>query len=391
MKINKKNPRHLLALTISVADCCFVIILRSFLRLNKPKSKIIIFYGHTLNGNLKAFFDFLVKEAGYNPFYLTLDRAYHRRLVSDSKYSERILSAFSIKDMITLAKADAVITSHGLHLFSILRHTSIKFIDAWHAVSYKGFHKDDFKLHRTFDESWVSSDFMKKMYVNRFGFQPNKVKVTGYARTDQLVNGSLNKQEILKRYSIPYHDKYVLIAPTWQQDVPGRNILPFDMSIKQFFEELNKLAQDNSAYIIFRTHLNSGDLFNVPNLTNTRFMPYSKYEIAEDFLFLADILVTDWSSIGIDYLPLKRPTIFLDVPAPFKNGFNLGPEHRFGDIVNNFSELKKTLKKYLKSSKEFYVDHNEQMKKTLKVAYGETLDGKSSQRYLENLRKLLKQ
>lgn len=390
MKIDKKNPRHLFALAVSVADSCLVMVLRPFLRFNKPNSKIIIFYGHTLNGNLKSFFDYLAIKSDYKPFFLTLDKAYYKRLVAGSEYPERILSAFSLKDMITIAKADAVITSHGLHLFSILRFTSIKFIDVWHAVSYKGFHKDDFKLQRSFDQSWVSSNFMKKMYINRFGFQPHKIKVTGYARTDQLVNGSLDKEEILTKYSIPVHDKYVLIAPTWQQDVPGRDILPFNTNINQFFEELDRLAQDNSAYIIFRTHFNSGDLFNVPNLTNTGFMPYSKYEIAEDFLFIADILITDWSSIGIDYLPLKRPTIFLDVPAPFKNGFNLGPEHRFGEIVNDFSGLKKILKKYLKNPKGFYVNHSKQMGTTLNIAYGATLDGRSTQRYLENLIKLLK-
>lgn len=390
MKINKKNPKHLQALIISGLNCGIVIFLRPLLMRKKAPQKIIIFYGHTLNGNLKAFFDYLHRQEGYAPYFLALDKEYHKRLKETSDKPEAILDSLSIKDMLVVAKASAFISSHGLHFFSLLRtFTSIKFIDVWHAVSYKGFGVKEFNHLHAHDEIWVSSDDMRKLYINRYSFNSKKVKVTGYGRTDILLNSTLNKDNIIAKYDIPKAKKYILIAPTWAQDDVGRNLVPFGLSDGVFFKKLDRLAGSHSAHIIFRTHLNSGDAVSVPDLRHTSFMPYSKYEIAEDFLYIADILVTDWSSIGIDFLPLKRPTIFLDVPAPFHNGFNLGPEHRYGDIATNFQDLSTYLKEYLVKSDSFHHRHISEIQNTTKIAYGDTLDGKSLKRYFKRLRQLL--
>jgi CDP-glycerol glycerophosphotransferase len=205
------------------------------------------------------------------------------------------------------------------------------------------------------------------------------------------VNGNLNKDKIIEKYSIPRADKYILIAPTWQQDVQGRSVLPFELNADEFFTDLDALAKKHSAHIIFRTHLNSADDIDVSHLTSTSFMPYSKYEVVEDFLFIADILVTDWSSIGIDHLPLRRPTIFLDVPAPFKYGFNLGPEHRYGDVVADFSSFKSALGRDLSQPEAFLKQHGQDIETSIISAYGPTLDGNSSRRYFENLQRLIQE
>lgn len=389
MKINRKDPSHLAVLATAVVFSFIGALARLVFKRNR-KDKIIVFYGHTLNGNLKAFYDFLIKQDGYSPYFLALNKDYIKRLKARSKHPSTILSIMSIKDMLLATRADAFITSHGLHLMNFLKKiTNIKFIDVWHAVSYKGFDAHNFRRHHSNNEIWVTSKFIRQMYTNKFKFQAKKVKITGYARTDQLVNGSLDKQEIIKKYSIPKADKYILIAPTWKQDDEGRSVLPFGMDEKEFFKGLDKLAGSHRAHIIFRTHLNSDDEVDVSKLDNTSFMPYSKYEVVEDFLFIADTLITDWSSTGIDFLPLKRPAIFLDVPAPFKKGFELGPEHRYGDIVGSFEELKQALDKNLKNPKVFNKLHKKQIEQTTKIAYGDTLDGKSSERYFSRLKKLL--
>lgn len=390
MKIDRRNPEHLRALAVSAAYSSAGVVLRPFIKRKNDSTRRIIFYGHTLNGNLKAFYDFLLQQQDYEPYFLALDVHYYKRLRDSSNNPETILNALSFKDMMTVAKADAFITSHGIHLFSPFRAlTDMKFIDVWHGVSYKGFGKNDFKHLHAHDETWVSSEFNKKLYISRYGFKPEKVKVTGYGRTDVLVSGKLNKRSIIEKYDIPKADKYILIAPTWAQDVSGRSLVPFGEDEVEFFKGIDEIASKNSAHIIFRTHINSGDAIKVPNLSSTSFMPYSKYEVVEDFLFIADILVTDWSSIGIDYLPLKRPTIFLDVPAPFKHGFNLGPEHRFGDVAGNYQELLGYLDKNLKAPDTFIKNHKKDMERTINSAFGPNLDGKSTERYFKILQRLL--
>jgi CDP-glycerol glycerophosphotransferase len=230
---------------------------------------------------------------------------------------------------------------------------------------------------------------MRDLYIERYKFKPTQIKVTGYGRTDPLVNQTLDKLEIIEKYAIPAAKKYVLIAPTWKQDAPGRSVLPFGMKEEEFFTAIDTIAQKYDTQVIFRTHLNSGEEMNVSHLKHISFMPYSKYEVVEDFLFLADILVTDWSSIGTDYLPLRRPAIFLDVPAPFRYGFNLGPEHRYGDVVNSLDGLTKSLEHYLARPEDFWALHQKDVEKTIKSAYGNNLDGHSVERYFHNLNRLL--
>ncbi len=124
----------------------------------------LIFYGHTLNGNLKALFDYLNTLDKYEVYFLVLDNEYYSKLKGGASRTDRIISALSPRDMLTVGRADAFITSHGLHMFVILRWlTNIKFFDVWHGIPYKGFDEEDMKHLHGYDQTWVSSPELKKM------------------------------------------------------------------------------------------------------------------------------------------------------------------------------------------------------------------------------------
>ena len=393
MKIDKKNYKHWFVLGWSLVTISLIIVMRPFLRIKHKASqnKIIIFYGHTLNGNLRSFFDYLKREKGFKPYFLSIDSSYLKRLERAGEDSDDLLSLLKPKDLPSIARSDAFVSSHGLHFLRVLKKTTdIKFFDVWHGIPYKGFAASDFNHLHDHDQSWVSSEKLKDIYVNKFGFDAERVKVTGYGRVDQLVDGSLrDRQRLIDKYKLPARDKYVLIAPTWKQDDKGRNILPFNTEEKEFFSKVDEVARNHNAEIIFRTHLNSQEEISTDGLSNTKFMPYSKYELAEEFLALSDVLVSDWSSISFDYLALDRPTIFLDIKHPFKNGLSFGAEYRFGDIVGSFDELIEVLDKNLESPQAYMNRNQEKIEMTKKAAYDDTLDGKSCERYLKELNEVL--
>ncbi len=393
MKIDKKNYKHWFVLGWSLVTISLIIAMRPFLRIKHKASqnKIIIFYGHTLNGNLRAFFDYLKLEKGFKPYFLSIDSNYLNRLMHDGEKADGLLSLLRLKDLPKIARSDAFVSSHGLHFLRVLKKTTdIKFFDAWHGIPYKGFTASDFNHLHDHDQSWVSSEKFKDIYVNKFGFDAERVKVTGYGRVDQLVDGSLrDRQKLIDKYKLPARDKYVLIAPTWKQDDKGRSILPFNTEEKEFFSRADEVAKRHNAEIIFRTHLNSQDEISTEGLSNTKFMPYSKYELAEEFLALSDVLVSDWSSIVFDYMVLDRPTMFLDTKPPFSKGFSIGPEHRFGDVVGSFDELIEVLGKNLEDPKAYMKRNQKKIEVTKRALYDETLDGKSRQRYLKELNEVL--
>ncbi|MBN1331468.1 CDP-glycerol glycerophosphotransferase family protein [Candidatus Dojkabacteria bacterium] len=381
MKIDKRNIKHWLYLIVTTVNIFIGLALRI-----KPSPRRIILYGHKLNGNLLAFYKYIKEnQKDYEIYYLTMDPDYYRNI----REKHSVLLCLKPADMIKAARAKCFVTDHGLHSLSIYKKfTNIKFFDVWHGIPYKGFDQDDFAPLHNYDQVWVSSPSMKNIYVSKYGFNEEKVKVTGYARTDPLVNNLYNRQEILKKYGLSGFKKIILIAPTWAQDDKGRSIVPFGVPIDKFFTRLNLVAKSVNALIVFRAHLNSAEIANLGPLSNVKIMSYQKYPIAEEFLYIADLLVSDWSSIVFDYLVLRKPTIFLDVKAPFAKGFSYDASYRFGEIVGSMTDLEHALEKYSKKPAEFNKKYAGLMQDVSDEVYNIYADGKSAKRYFENLAKL---
>lgn len=316
-----------------------------------------------------------------------MDPKYKRKL---SIEGYKVLTTVNPIDMIKITLADILINDHGSQALILYKKlTNMKFVDVWHGIPYKGFDHQSFTEQKYYDEIWVSSPGLKIIYEKKFAFNPKIIKSVGYARVDKLVKHNYNKREILKRYSIPEKfNKYVLIAPSWQHY--GGSIIPFGENENNFFTAINRIAKINNTLIIFRSHLNTTNEIKLKNkLSNIMFMAYGEYPVAEEFLWISNILVSDWSSIHFDYLVLKRPTIFLDAPAPVKEGFTLGKEYRFGKVVKNLEELTTAIDIYLNKPEKFLKQYSSKINNTIQVAYGNTLDGKSSERYYKKLSNLI--
>lgn len=389
MRVNRSNPKHLFVLGVTLLNTLAGLILRPFK--DKKTQPTIILHGHKLNGNLLALFKLLNDDKNYQIYYLCFNSSYKKQLILDYGKNKQILSATNFFDMKIVARSDCIVTSHGFRFSTILKKfTDIKFIDVWHGIPYKGYKKDDFKNKHDYDGVFVSSEYVKKMYIQKFGFPNDIIKVTGYGRTDTLIRNNLTKEQIRTKYKLPKANKYLLIAPTWKQDERSRSILPFKTDPNIFFEKINESAKENKFHVILRTHINSNDDFGLNKFSNISFYPYSKFEQAEDFLLISDVLVSDWSSIVFDYLVLDRPTIFLDVPPPFKNGFSFGPEYRFGEIVGSLDVLIRSIETCMANPKNYLNKNSKKIINTKSVVYGNTLDGNCTQRYKKEIDEILK-
>lgn len=374
MKINKLNMAHWFYLVLFGLNVICAIGLRPLRRTRSPKT--VVLYGHKLSGNLLALYKQLssTEGSGLRVVFLTLDPAYHRKL-----RNQKIASVLAIGPQCAqvLSEADAVITDHGLHaLLPMLRFSSIKFFDVWHGIPFKGFDADDFRVQHRYDEVWVASPLLAKIYVERFGFSADKVKVTGYARTDRLVRRNEDTAAIKRRLGLPATSKIVLFAPTWKQDARKRSIFPFGVSETTFYSSLSELAQHTNSTFVMRTHLNSGAdrPSHYPGITH---LPSAQYPDTEEILLVSDILVCDWSSIAFDFLLLDRPTIFLDVEPPFAKGFSLGPEYRFGHLACCTAESLDAIETYLNDPALFLEQYDQIMNKIGEGVYGEYADGQS--------------
>src|SRR5690606_1553267 len=118
-------------------------------------------------------------------------------------------------------------------------------------------------------------------------------------------------------------------------------------------------------------------------------LPASRYPDTEAVLLACDILVCDWSSIAFDFLQLDRPTILLDVEPPFRKGFSLGPEYRFGPVVRDLEGLLSEVGRALASPETYWrVDgyRHEEVKRTV---YGAIGAGQAVERCLTGMQSIL--
>ena len=108
-----------------------------------------------------------------------------------------VLLATNPLSITKIAGAETIVSDHGLHALELmLRLSDTRFIDVWHGIPFKGFDAEDFRMLHRYTEVLVPSERLKNMYVNQFGFSEQKVEVTGYARTDTIVNRSAQTQRI---------------------------------------------------------------------------------------------------------------------------------------------------------------------------------------------------
>lgn len=391
MKVDRRNPLHWLYLLAFGLNVACALLLRRLL--HRRASGRVLLYGHKLAGNLLGIHRQVQRHppAGLRFAFLTMDPAYHRGLRARGIDSVLATAPSAIP---WLATADAVVSDHGLHAMQVmLGTTDLKFFDVWHGIPFKGFDGEDFRVQHRYDEAWVASPLLASMYVERFGFAPERVKVTGYARTDRLVaagdfdRGEVDRGEFAARLGLPADARrIVLFAPTWKQDDQARSLFPFGAGEDAFCAALSALAVRLDATIVFRTHLNSGAgavaTDRWPRLAS---LPSALYPDTEEILLASDILVCDWSSIAFDFLLLDRPAIFLDVEAPFAKGLSLDAGYRFGALARDMDGMLALLERYLRDPAKYHEDCGVRAAEAKRRVYGGFADGRSAERCLARL------
>jgi len=385
MKIDKRNPGHWLLLMQQGIYTLVSSVARFFLP--TPKKPVVILYGHQLSGNLQALYCEWRShyQDQFDCHFLSLDPGYSQQL---REQGVRVLQCSKLQDMILVGRCKAIITDHGLHaLHPFLSLTNILFIDVWHGIPFKGFIPEDFRVQQRYDEIWVSSPLLKEIYQTKFGFEPNIVKDLGYARADKLFLRQSPDPSLRKKAAIPVGKTVVLYAPTWQQDDNGRELFPFGESQDSFIRRLSETCDQNNAVLIIRSHLNAS--ISSQHFENVRYCSMKEFPDAEGLLMLTDILICDWSSIAFDFLALDRPTIFLEVEPPFKNGFSLGREYRFGKMATDLDILCDHIDKILQDSEWYMSTQQDVHRNIVSAVYGENVDGNCASKQWSRLTELI--
>jgi CDP-glycerol glycerophosphotransferase (TagB/SpsB family) len=157
-------------------------------------------------------------------------------------------------------------------------------------------------------------------YFNGIGIPTDKLKYFGLSRNDQLKEKSGNLQKI---YDISKYRNVVMWMPTYRQHVSSSNACNIEhdqnnetgmpvLIQKEDFDYINNILEQNSILLIIKPHQSQNlDFMNVAKYTNIRVLTTSDLEGRNIQLYsiLAETsaLITDYSSIYIDYLLMNKP------------------------------------------------------------------------------------
>lgn len=238
-----------------------------------------------------------------------------------SKYGKQyFIETESIQGIRQALSAGVWFTSAGLPAYGTGLHKKRLIINLWHGVPLKKIALLDPNLKKAariyfkkiFSENYTciltTSHELIPLMARSFSVSEDKIKVWGQPRNDGLFQKN-DCREILGQLfpDLPEYTKTVLYAPTFR-DYGQVQLFPFkDFDQKQ----LEAFLDEKNMLLFIRTHVaEQGSA--APYLgKRIRFLGNEQAEDVTGILNIFDCLITDYSSIYIDYLLTDKPMIFL--------------------------------------------------------------------------------
>ncbi|RHK96501.1 CDP-glycerol glycerophosphotransferase family protein [Blautia obeum] len=238
-----------------------------------------------------------------------------------SKYGKQyFIETESIQGIRQALSAGVWFTSAGLPAYGTGLHKKRLIINLWHGVPLKKIALLDPNLKKAariyfkkiFSENYTciltTSHELIPLMARSFAVSEDKIKVWGQPRNDGLFQKN-DCREILGQLfpDLPEYTKTVLYAPTFR-DYGQVQLFPFkDFDQKQ----LEAFLDEKNMLLFIRTHVAEQGSADPYLGKRIRFLGNEQAEDVTGILNIFDCLITDYSSIYIDYLLTDKPMIFL--------------------------------------------------------------------------------
>lgn len=191
----------------------------------------------------------------------------------------------------------------------------------------------------------TTSKNINKYYSEAFQIDESKIKALGLPRADYYFKEhDLNslRENFNKKYSVDDSKKIILYAPTFREDKQFNNVFDY-IDLDKFNEELS-----GDYVLALRLHPKIKKFYSEDISVDGEYIDCSDYENEQELLLLADILITDYSSIMIEFSLLNKPIIFfaydLDNYLENERGFYLDYKNDLpGPIVFDSNQLIKVI------------------------------------------------
>ncbi|MBX7546024.1 CDP-glycerol glycerophosphotransferase family protein [Helicobacter turcicus] len=284
------------------------------------------FHGRLMSCNPYAIFKALLKDERFKDYT-------HIWVISDSSFIQKkyaklknliLVSRNSDLYLRYLASAKYLINNTTFPPY-FLRKEGQLYLNTWHGTALKtlGKHiKTSFMEHNNTQRNFLQSThiinpnaFMQDVLLKDYDIDEiysGKALISGYARVDLSLKKAFSKeqeeeftkekQSLKEHFCIKEGEKVLLYAPTFRGHFGNADFA---------YENITKLLQELSVMpfkVLFKGHY---ETLRYIEDEEKRICDANDREIdTNELLSIVDILITDYSSIAFDFMPLNRPIIF---------------------------------------------------------------------------------
>ncbi len=300
--------------------------------LSKAKEKINIVRNYMIK-ELGLFFTMLFRLLSVN------DRVFFYSSRSNKVFMENLAAVYnkypgekvsfcknkphSLKDMLVIRKylltSKVIVTDDYIDCLRYVRlRPEQKLIQVWYTGgAFRRFgldnprigsRLDEYKAHSQYSAVCVSSEYMRQVYAHAFGVDMESVVATGTPRSDVLfdeIKISEKKKEICFKHPLLKEKKVYVYFPTYRDD--NGEIIDFDPKIN--FASLNDELDDDEVFILCRHPFMKQEY--IKGSFYPRVKDYTD-DPTPELIAVADVVVTDFSTIVFDASLLNKPMVFYE-------------------------------------------------------------------------------
>lgn len=282
--------------------------------------------------------------------------------------------------------------------YYITKRKGITYLQTWHGTPIKKMLFDLKEIHGR-EKGYVNrvekaknqwsylisqNNYATKHFRTAFRYD-GPILEEGYPRNDILINNpeeDLLINNVRHTYSLPSNKKIILYAPTFRDNAKIENKFESDIRIdfKKFYERFSE-----EYVLLLRMHVTVSSDIEIPKEYEDTIINVSSYPDIQELFLVADILITDYSSVLFDFAVLERPILFYAYDLEeYKNdirGAYLDYEKEVpGEIIKTQDELFSALEN-IKELKEKYKESLSRFKEK----YAPLDDGNAAKRIVEKI------
>lgn len=270
-----------------------------------------------------------------------------------------LVNAGSWRGVIAYVRARVVVHTHGLYA-APSRSTRKLFVNLWHGWGTKRLEQRPLVVRQS-DLVAATSDAGADAIAAAWGIGRRQVEVTGLPRNDALLRASSMPRPPALRRLIPDDGPLVVWLPTYRHSLVGQ-IRTDGIDFGNDFQlphctatDVAGLAEELDAHILLKTHPMAA--VHDPG-RHGRLSIWDNDALASAGLSLyellghADVLVTDYSSVWVDFLLVDRPIVFTvadqEEYGASRHHYADGPQSHPGPEVRDLVGLGEALREALR-------------------------------------------